>query len=1067
MEFWLLGPLRARSGGTVIPLRRGKQRAVLVALLMNANRVVSVDDLAGTLWGASPPPSARVTVQNYVKRLRQALGDDRGALIRTVPQGYVISVGAGELDLDQFEAHVAAARAAAREETWQEAADRAGAALSLWRGEPLADVDSPVLVARLAPRLAEMRLQALETRAEADIHLGRQAAVIPELRRLAAAHPLREHLHGLLMLALYRDGRQADALAAYQAARQMLISELGCEPGPRLEALHQRISAGDPGLGVPAPAAAAAAGRRLPVPGELPADVPHFTGRSGELAALTALLTGSRRPGEPYPPGGSDAPGAQAPAQGPIAAIRGTAGVGKTALAVHWAHQVAGRFPDGQLYVNLRGFDPDQPLSAADALAGFLRALGVPGHAIPADEAHRSARYRSLLAGRRMLVLLDNAGSAEQVRPLLPAVPGCAVVVTSRDWLEGLAEGDGAVRVDLATLAADEAVGLLRALIGDTVDADPVAAEALAEQCARLPLALRVAAELALARPGTSLAALAGELADQERRLDLLAAGGDRRAAVRAVFSWSYRHLDPAAARMFPLLGLHPGPDLDAYAAAALTGGSLAEARDVLGRLARAHLVQLTGPTGPGPTAPTGPTRPTGSGEPARPARYGLHDLLRAYACELAAGAADSDRGEALTGLYDYYLRTASAAMDTLFPAWRRRRPTIPAPDTPEASYGPDGTQGPPGPVPPVDEPAAARAWLDAQRPSLIAAIAQMARHGWYGHATRLSETITRYLITGGYFAEAVTACQSARDAARRSGDRSAEAVAMTGLGTVDWWQGRLPQAADRLGQALELCRDTGDGFVAARALANLGMVNDQLGNLPEAIAQMQEALATFRSLGETVAEAYALGNLGAVYRIMGRYDEAFGCYRRALALCRGVGDLDGQGQTLVRMGFAAIQQKRGDQAAGYLEQALELLGQTGNRAGQAQALTTLGAAQRQQGRHGEAATSYLRALELAREIGDQHSEARALNGLGAALLGDGQVAQARDRLTAALSLASQIGHKYQQAHAHDDLAAALHEAGDFEEARFHWQAALGLYTELSMPETDQVRARLDGLLVS
>jgi DNA-binding SARP family transcriptional activator/Tfp pilus assembly protein PilF len=1014
MEFCLLGPLVVRSGGAVVPLRRGKQRAVLAALLLEANQVVPVDTLAETLWGSIPPLSARVTVQNYVKRLRQALGDDRCAVIRTAPRGYLISLDDSELDLNRFRAQVAAAAAAARDGAWQEAADRAGAALSLWRGEPLDDADSPVLAAREAPRLREMRLQAQETRAEAELHLGRHAGALPELRRLAGAHPLREKVHALLLLALYRDGRQREALAAYENARQILISEIGCEPGAALQKLHRQILAADPALAAPRAAPAAVARRPPPVPCELPADVPHFTGRAGELAALTSMLDERRD---------------RTPGHGPIAVISGTAGVGKTALAVHWAHRIAGRFPDGQLYVNLRGFDPDQPLPASDALAGFLRALGVPGQDIPAGEDERAARYRSLLAGRRALVLLDNAGSAEQVRPLLPGVPGCAVVVTSRDSLTGLVTGDGAVRRELRTLPLEEAVDLLRALIGGKVDADPAAASALTTQCAGLPLALRVAAELAAARPGATLSTLVHELADQERRLDLLDAGGDRRAAVRAVLSWSYRHLDARDARMFRLIGLHPGPDLDRYAAAALAGGPVAEAGQALDRLARAHLIQ-----------------------PVRPGRYGPHDLLRAYGRELAAGMTAGERRQALTGLYDYYLRASGAAMDAVFPAWRGQQPTA---------------QGPDGPIPPVGEPAAARAWLDAERPSLVAAAAHMARDAWPGHITRLATTIFRYLNTAGYFADAVTISRHARDAARQRGDRAAETAALTDLGVVDWWQGRLPEASDQLQQALALSRETGDRFAVGRVLANLGLVYDQQGRYPEALAHFQEALAIFQAIGERTAEAYTFGNLGAVYRQQGRYDEAFGCYRQALALCRETGDLDGQGQTLARMGFAATRQDRAGDATGYLTQALDLFGQTGNRAGQAQALTGLGAAERQQGHYQEAIGFYLRALELCREIGDQGSQSRVLNGLGDVLLSAGQVAEALARHTAALSLATQIGHKIQEAHAHDGLAAGHHEAGDVRAARHHWEQALTLYTELAMPEAGQVRARLDGLLVS
>jgi DNA-binding SARP family transcriptional activator len=431
IEFCLLGSVRVRHRGVVVPLSPGKQRTVLATLLLNVGRVVSLDELAEVLWAASPPSSARVTLQNYVMRLRKALGG-AGSRIRTQPGGYVIKADVSELDVSRFQAHLDAACAAAGERSWKTAAAEARAGLALWRGEPLADVKSELLAVRDAPRLAGLRLRALEIRLDADLHLGRDAEVITELQHLAGCHPLREQLHGMLMLALYRDGRQAEALAAYQHVRDVLVEELGIEPGTHLRDLHQRMLAADPALAITEPARHAQAEPQRVIPRELSPAVPGFTGPAAELQALTQML--------------EDVVGRAGTVV--ISAIGGTAGVGKTALAVHWAHQAADRFPDGQLYVNLRGNDPGPALSAAEALAGFLRALGVPGQDIPAGEDERAARYRSLLAGKQVLVVLDNAGSAGQVRPLLPATPSCAVVVTSRDALAGLVARDDGARLD-------------------------------------------------------------------------------------------------------------------------------------------------------------------------------------------------------------------------------------------------------------------------------------------------------------------------------------------------------------------------------------------------------------------------------------------------------------------------------------------------------------------------------------------------------------------------------------------------------------------------------------------
>lgn len=870
MEFGLLGPLTVRRSGEPVTVPQGKQRAVLAALLLAAGRVVPVDDLTDLLWGAKPPASARVTVQNYVKRLRQVLGDDDRDLIATHPAGYSIRVAPGELDVSRFEALAEAAGAAARSGTWDEAAARATEALSLWRGTPLADAGSEVLAVREGSRLAELRVQVDQTRLEAGLHLGGHADVVPELRRLVAAYPLRERLYALLMLALYRSGRQAEALATYQEARRILIEELGAEPGAELREVHQRILAADPGLAASSRPGGIVRTRRLEagltreqlaelsglsvraishiergttaqpqqssmallevaldltgqdrgdmvsgagqlrpanhdrvvVPRQLPRAVLGFVGRERELTALTKFFN--------RPEADSDAI--------VIVALAGTAGVGKTALALRWAHEIANDYPDGQLFVDLRGYDPGQPVPANDALAGFLRALGIPGQDLPVEPDERSALYRSLVADRRMLIVLDNAGSADQVRPLLPGTPASVVLVTSRDSLAGLVVRDGARRLDLDLLPLADAIGLLRALIGERAHADPAAAEALARQCSRLPLALRLAAELAAARPAVPLADLADELADERRRLDLLSAGGDPHTAVRAVFSWSYRHLETGDARAFRLLGLHPGLSLDRYAAAALTSASIVEADQFLDSLTRAHLIQ-----------------------PAGPDRLGMHDLLRAYARELVETAdSDAQRRSALTRMFDHYLRTAAAAMDVLFPAEQHRRPRI----LPSAGYAPS-----------VTDPAAARAWLDAERPGLVAAIAEAADHGWPDHAIRLGATVFRYLEVGGYHEETVAIFTQVRRAARDSGDRGAEAEALNNITIADLRHGRYRQASVRLRQSLDLHLETGDLTGQARAHGNLGIASMQLGQYDLAASHQRQALALYRQTGDPFGE--------------------------------------------------------------------------------------------------------------------------------------------------------------------------------------------------------------------
>ncbi|MDQ3886966.1 MAG: tetratricopeptide repeat protein [Actinomycetota bacterium] len=707
------------------------------------------------------------------------------------------------------------------------------------------------------------------------------------------------------------------------------------------------------------------------VPHQLPADTTHFVGRAAELRLLSKVMDTATADGGTVV----------------ISAVLGTPGVGKSALALRWAHQVRDGFPDGQLYVNLRGYDPDQPLSAADALARFLRALGVAGTEIPPELDERAALYRSLLDGRRILVVLDNASAVEQLRPLLPGTASCVVVVTSRDSLAGLVARHGAVRVDLDLLPLQDAIALLGVLIGQRVRAEPEAAAALAEQCARLPLALRVAAELAVTRPATSLTELVAELADEQRRLELLDAGGDPRTAVRAVFSWSYHHLPAKAARAFRLLGLHPGPDLDPFAAATLTDTSLEQAQHLLDLLARAHLVQR-----------------------ASPSRYGMHDLLRAYATHLA-GVEDSEaqRRTALTRLFDHYLATAAAAMDALVPAETHRRPRPGSPATPS---------------PPVADPAAARTWLDAERSTLTAVCAHTAAHGWPGHTTGLATTLFRYLEGAGHYPDALTISTHALHAARDAGDQTGEAHALSNLGAIYGRQGRYQQAAEHLHQSLALFCKIGDRAGEARAVGNLGAVYQRQGRYQQATEQHQQALTLAREIGHRVGEAYALDHLGTVLQRLGRHHHAAEQHQRALALFRKIGD----------------------------------------RAGEAYALTNLGDVYQRQGHYEQAAEHHQQAIALFRETGHQAGEVEALNSVGETHYAAGHHDQAHAHHTAALTLATQISDRYELARAHNGLAHIHHATGELDQARDHWHEALALYTNLGVPDADEVRAHLTAL---
>lgn len=531
MRFRILGPLEIYdSTGAPVRLHAPKQRALLTVLLLHANESLSIGRIESTLWPGPPPRSAAGLVRTYVSGLRHALrlGDERSLpQLTKEPGGYRLVLAAADLDLAVFDDLSSRGRQALDQGDTATAARLLSAALAQWRGEPAADSTLDARTCAIIESLYERRLAAEEAWADAQLALGSGADLVGRLRGLAADQPLRERVRTQLMLALYTAGRKAEALEEFRALRGRMIEELGVEPSASVQKLHQRILADDPALAT-APAAS-------PVPRQLPRDTCHFTGRDTELTAMEATLC----PADVMSPA--------------ITIVTGMAGSGKTALAVHFAHLVADRFPDGQLFVDLRGHADDDPVPAAEALRRFLRALGAMD--MPGDIDEAAAMYRSLLAGKRILVLLDNAATASQVTPLLPGSPGCLVLVTSRSRLHGLVARDGGVLVSVGPLEQSESVALLRKLLGSQrVDREPSAAAAIAARCACIPLALRVAAERAVHQPQLTLAAMAAELQDERRRLDILPSE-EEDSTLRSVFSWSYRHVAPEAARMFRLLG--------------------------------------------------------------------------------------------------------------------------------------------------------------------------------------------------------------------------------------------------------------------------------------------------------------------------------------------------------------------------------------------------------------------------------------------------------------------------------------------------------------------------------
>ena len=930
MDFGLLGPLIVRDGTRHVPVSAPRQRVLLAALLLSAGRVVSLDALAEMLWEGEPPAGARGALHSAVQRLRSTLGPSGADLIETQPPGYLMKVGDGEIDVREFSALAARGRAAAEAGSWAQAAGLLRDALGLWRGEPLADVPSRLLREREVPPIEDQRLQALVTRIDADLHLGRHTELVAELRQLVAAHPVQEQFHAQLMLSLYRSGRQADALAAYQDVRRILADDVGIDPGPELRLLHQRILAADselllatggeptaPASVPPSPAAPGpgdpAAGQHPVVPRHLPAATRHFAGRSGALTALTALA--------------AEAAGtAQATV---IAVIDGTAGIGKTTLALHFAHQVADRFPDGQLYVNLRGFDPaGPPVTPAEAIRLFLDALAVPAGRVPGGLEAQAGLYRSLLAGKRMLVLLDNARDVDQVRPLLPASPGCLVIVTSRSQLTSLVAAEGAFPLTLDVLAEAEARELLTRRLGpEPVAADPSAADELIRLCARLPLALSIAAARSASQPGLSLAALAADLRGARGRLNALDAGHPV-TNVRAVLSWSYQQLDAATARLFRLLGLHAGPDIAAAAAASMAGLPLDGARRSLGELARVHLLAEHAP-----------------------GRFSSHDLLRAYAAEQTQSADSEAERRAATGrMLDHYLHTANSAGLQLHPT---RRPVALAPLQPGAVPEHIGDVG------------QALAWFEAERRVLVAAAERAAETGFDTHAWQIPWALSRFLDTRGRWHEWTVTEQIALAAAERLGDRAAQAGAHERYGYANARLGSYEDAYAHLGLALSIHTERGDEAGQAYVHNALAITLHFQDRYADALDHARQALDLYTALGDQSGRALALNSLGWFHTLLGDHQEALRYCEQALDLFRDQGNQDGVAGALDTLGYAHQQVGNYAEAIAYYQQAVDLDREMGSRWGVGETLGHLGDARHAAGDAAGARAAWEEALAI------------------------------------------------------------------------------------------------------
>ncbi|MEU9401496.1 BTAD domain-containing putative transcriptional regulator [Streptomyces sp. NPDC048242] len=948
LRFGVLGPVRAWRGAEPVPTGSPQQRALLAALLLREGRMATAAELIDALWGNEPPPQALAAVRTYASRLRKVL--DPGVLV-SESGGYAVrGLGDGALDL------TTAQELAARAEKARGAADLAEAckalrlALALWEGEPLAGVPGPYAETQRV-RLEEWRLQLLESRLDMDLERGDHAETVSELTALTAAHPLRERFRELLMLSLYRSGRQAEALAVYADTRRLLAEELGVDPRPGLSELQQRILRADPALAGPSapPAEPAVVAVK---PAQLPASVTDFTGRDAFVAELSEVLASA-----------SEAEGRVMA----VSALAGIGGVGKTTLAVHVAHRARAAFPDGQLYVDLQGAGP-RPAEPETVLGSFLRALGTPDRSIPESPEERAALYRSVLDGRRVLVLLDNAKDAAQVRPLLPGTAGCAALVTARVRMTGLA---GAHLVDLDVMSPEEALALFTRIVGaERVAAEREAALDVVAACGFLPLAIRIAASRLAARRTWTVSVLAAKLADERRRLDELQAGD---LAVKATFELGYGQLEPAQARAFRLLGLADGPDLSLAAATAVLERPQEDTEDVLESLVDTSLL-----------------------ESAAPGRYRFHDLVRLYArsCAERDETAPGECAAALSRLLDFYLATAARVYAIERPGDRTVEHLDPAAHEGLAFAGHRD----------------ALDWLYAEADPLLACVRQSASGATLRRAVDLLLACKDLAESGANAHQFGAAATVVRDAAHAAGDARTEGRARTTLAQVHMAAGRFGEAEAEAQRAVELAADARDPWIDCNAPSERGIVAAYHQRNEEAETYLQRTLDAYRADGNLPGEASALCNLSRVRLAMGQVDSAVELAGAGVAIYRDLGLSVRLANGSYALGLALAESGRPDEAESRLTEALTIFRDSRQRLWEGMTLFRLAGVRLAAGWPAAAAAQAEQSLSVLLHVGGDWRRAGVLTVLGKALDALGESDRARACWTDALAVFERLG---------------------------------------------------------
>ncbi len=1022
MTLRLLGPLDLAVGGRSLHLGGPRQQIVLAMLSLNVNSVTSVDQLIEAVWRDDPPPTVRGQIQVCISGLRKLFAEaGYPDAIRTRVPGYALELGASEVDSLRFAGQLTAAKEQIDAGRAVDAVRTLRAALALWSGAALVGVQSE-LVRRGATALDEKRLAAIEERVRLELKLGWHEELTVELQALVGDHPLRERLHGFLMLALYRSGRQAEALGVFRRARTTLIEEVGIEPGQELQGLELAILNRDPGLGVPQvdfsshDVALSVADpppefHRRTLPRQLPAGISDFTGRVAEIAEIRQVLTRN-----------DDAELAGHAMQ--IVALSGRAGVGKSSLAIRVAHILNEYFADGVLYAELQG--STSPDRAALQLARFLRALGVSGAAIPDDVGERGELYRSCLAAKRVLVVLDDVANEDQLLPLLPGSSTCAVIATSRNRLTGL---PGAYHVAVEAFDVAESVEMLAKVIGgERVRAEETSATELCELCDGLPLALRIAAAKLASRTRWPLSRLVHRLRDEVRRLDELEHRGWE---LRSSIGLTYENLGEPAKRLFRLLALIRAPDVRSWTAAALLETDVAAAEEVLESLVDAHVLETV-------------VYPD-----ARGLRYRFHDLIRVYARErLTETEAQAERDAVLVRVLGAWLALAEAAHRKEYggdytiihgnaPRWR-------PPDADPGDMVGD----------PMD-------WWDSERPALVAAVRQAADSGLDELCWDLALTCTTLFESRGYFDDWHEVARVAHDAAQRAGNRIGVAAMLYSIGTLNMFQSRLADADTCFRAAMELFNAAGNEHGSALVLRNSAHVDGIRGDTDAMLAKYDRALMVLRRVDDRIGAAHVMRSQAKHWLSVGDMDQARLLLEQALEMCRQLGCIRVESQVLHSFADLHVIVGELELARKELHRVLRIVRDSGDRIGEAHALYGLGIVRYREGRLDSAATTIAHALELASGSGERLIEAKALHTLGEIELAQGDIESGPSHLESARRLFQELGSTVWTAKVLLLLSDFHRKDGDLTMARRESNEALEMLTADGSAEARRILAEL------